>query len=146
MHPWGEPGSAVPLPKVRDNRAVTLRIDLDQDSGTAPYEQLRAQISEQVRAGVLPVGYRLPTVRALAASLGLAVNTVAKAYRVLEADGVIETRGRKGTFVAAAADAAQREAAAAARAYADRVHRLGLPEPVASGLVGDALRAVYGSD
>ncbi|WP_212910998.1 GntR family transcriptional regulator [Streptomyces sp. TS71-3] len=122
---------------------MTLRIGIDQDGGVPPYEQLRAQISEQARSGALPVGYKLPTVRGLAESLGLAANTVAKAYRVLEADGVIETRGRHGTFVAAAGGAAEREAAAAAQAYAERVRRLGLPEDAASALARDALRAVY---
>lgn len=125
---------------------MTLKIGIDTDGGTAPYEQLRAQISEQARSGALPVGYKLPTVRALAESLGLAANTVAKAYRVLEADGVIETRGRGGTFIAPAGDAAQREAAAAAQSYADRAHRLGLTEAAASSLVNDALRAVYGRE
>jgi DNA-binding transcriptional regulator YhcF (GntR family) len=71
---------------------------------------------------------------------------VAKAYRILEADGVIETRGRGGTFIAAAGDAAEREAAAAAQSYAGRVHRLGIPEPVALSLVRDALRAAYGQE
>jgi DNA-binding transcriptional regulator YhcF (GntR family) len=131
---------------VRDNRRVTLRIGIDQDSPSAPYEQLRVQISEQARSGALPVGYRLPTVRSLAQELGLAANTVAKAYRVLESDGVIETRGRSGTFVAAAGDAAQREAAAAAQSYADRARRLGLGETAALELARDALRAAYGRD
>ncbi len=105
---------------------MTLKIHIDDSA--APYEQVRAQISEQARAGVLPVGYRLPTVRGLAESLGLAANTVAKAYRALEADGVIETRGRNGTFVAAAGSAAEREASLAAQAYAEKVRRLGLAE------------------
>uniref|UniRef100_UPI000A5E3836 GntR family transcriptional regulator n=1 Tax=Streptomyces scabiei TaxID=1930 RepID=UPI000A5E3836 len=103
---------------------MTLKIRIVE--GGAPYEQVRAQISEQARSGVLPVGYRLPTVRGLAEQLGLAANTVAKAYRALETDGVIETRGRNGTFVAAAGSAAEREAAAAAGVYAERVRRLGL--------------------
>ncbi len=76
-------------------------------------------------------------------SLGLAANTVAKAYRALETDGVIETRGRNGTFVAAAGSAAEREAAAAAQAYAERVQRLGLGEADALAAVRDALRAAY---
>nr|BBJ54824.1 hypothetical protein SAVMC3_74530 [Streptomyces avermitilis] len=76
---------------VRDNHSVTLKIVIE--AGGAPYEQVRAQIAEQARSGELPVGYRLPTVRGLAESLGLAANTVAKAYRALESDGVIETRG-----------------------------------------------------
>lgn len=127
--------------RVRENRFVTLKIRM---GGSAPpYEQVRAQISEQARSGVLPVGYRLPTVRGLAESLGLAANTVAKAYRALEADGVIETRGRNGTFVAAAGSAAEREAAAAASAYAERVRRLGLGEEEALAAVRDALRAAY---
>jgi DNA-binding transcriptional regulator YhcF (GntR family) len=127
---------------MRDNRPVTLKIHVDD--GAPPYEQVRAQISEQARSGTLPVGYRLPTVRGLAESLGLAANTVAKAYRALEADGVIETRGRNGTFVAAAGPAAEREAAAAARTYADRAHRLGLAQDAALAAVRDALRAAYG--
>jgi DNA-binding transcriptional regulator YhcF (GntR family) len=126
---------------VRDNRRVTLKIRIAE--GAAPYEQVRAQISEQARSGALPVGYRLPTVRGLAESLGLAANTVAKAYRALEADGVIETRGRNGTVVAAAQDAASREAAAAAQAYAERARRLGLTEQAAVEAVRDALRAAF---
>src|SRR5437763_1154485 len=124
--------------RVRDNRPVTLKIHIDDSA--PPYEQVRAQISEQARSGELPVGYRLPTVRGLAESLGLAVNTVAKAYRALETDGVIETRGRNGTFVAAAGSAAVREAAAAAQAYVERVRRLGLDEGAALDAVRDALR------
>ncbi|MBO7935486.1 GntR family transcriptional regulator [Streptomyces antibioticus] len=121
---------------------MTLKIHIDD--GAAPYEQVRAQIAEQARSGALPVGYRLPTVRGLAESLGLAANTVAKAYRALETDGVIETRGRNGTFVAAVGPAAQREAAEAARAYAERAVRLGLSEEEAAAAVRDALRAAYG--
>ncbi|MCK8436289.1 GntR family transcriptional regulator [Streptomyces sp. D2-8] len=128
--------------RVRDNRPVTLKIDIDDSA--PPYEQVRARISEQARSGALPVGYRLPTVRGLAESLGLAANTVAKAYRALEADGVIETRGRNGTFVAAAGSAADRELASAAQAYAERARRLGLGEDAALAAVRDALRAVYG--
>ncbi|MFB6778517.1 GntR family transcriptional regulator [Streptomyces sp. NPDC056352] len=122
---------------------MTLKIALDPDSATAPYEQLRTQISELARSGALPVGYRLPTVRGFAEELGLAANTVAKAYRTLEADGVIETRGRNGTFVAAAGDAAERKAAEAAREYADQVRRLGLSRTTAASLAQDAVRAAY---
>ena len=122
---------------------MSLKITVRPDAATAPYEQLREQIADQARSGALPVGYRLPTVRGLADDLGLAANTVAKAYRALETDGVIETRGRKGTFVAAAGDAAAREAAAAASAYAQRVRRLGLDRAAAEAAVGEALRAAY---
>ncbi|RII18856.1 HTH-type transcriptional repressor YtrA [Streptomyces sp. YIM 130001] len=123
---------------------MTLKLRIDHQSGTAPYEQLRAQISGQARSGALPVGYKLPTVRGLAEELGLAANTVAKAYRALETDGVIETRGRRGTFVAAADDAAARRAAEAARTFADEARRLGLDRAAAAAAADQALRAVYG--
>ncbi|TGB11031.1 GntR family transcriptional regulator [Streptomyces sp. MZ04] len=139
------------FPRVRDNHRVTLKIEIEIGGGAGagagdapPYEQVRAQIAEQARGGVLPVGYKLPTVRGLAQELGLAANTVAKAYRALEADGVIETRGRHGTFVAAAGDAAAREASAAAQAFAERAQRLGLSEGAALDAARDALRAAYG--
>jgi DNA-binding transcriptional regulator YhcF (GntR family) len=121
---------------------VSLRIHIDESA--PPYEQVRAQISELARSGVLPVGYRLPTVRGLAEQLGLAANTVAKAYRALETDGVIETRGRNGSVIAAAGSAAEREAAGAAQAYAEKARRLGLDEKAALAAVRDALRAAYG--
>ncbi|GHF40738.1 GntR family transcriptional regulator [Streptomyces mashuensis] len=123
---------------------MALQISVDPDAPEPPYEQIRAGIAERARSGALPVGYKLPTVRGFAEELGLAANTVAKAYRALEADGVIETRGRNGTFVAAPGDTAAREAAAAARAFAERARRLGLDRDTALGAVQDALRAVYG--
>ncbi|MFI8105696.1 GntR family transcriptional regulator [Streptomyces sp. NPDC086023] len=124
------------------NVQTHVKITIDPAAAAAPYEQLRAQIADQARSGRLPVGFKLPTVRGLAEELGLAANTVAKAYRALETDGVVETRGRNGTFVAAAGDAAAREAAAAAQAYAERVTRLGLDREAALALVRDALRAL----
>ena len=75
-----------------------LRIDLA--SSEAPYEQVRRQIAEAAAAGMLAPGHKLPTVRRLATDLGIAANTVARAYRELEADGVVETHGRNGTLVA----------------------------------------------
>ncbi len=66
---------------------------IDPGSGTPPYEQLRTQIATRVASGDLAPGTKLPTVRALAASVGLAVNTVARVYRELEADGVVVTEG-----------------------------------------------------
>ncbi|WP_419993708.1 GntR family transcriptional regulator [Streptomyces boninensis] len=122
---------------------MALKIRIAADAAEAPFEQVRRQISEQALSGALPVGHKLPTVRGLAEELGLAANTVAKAYRALEADGVIETRGRHGTFVAAAGDAVSREAAAAAQAYAQRAQHLGLDRAAAQAAVEEALRAAY---
>ncbi|MGW0395614.1 GntR family transcriptional regulator [Streptomyces sp. NPDC003042] len=124
--------------------STNLKITIDGSTGSAaPYEQLRAQIADRARSGKLPAGFKLPTVRGLAEELGLAANTVAKAYRALEADGVIETRGRHGTFIAAAGEGASREAAAAAQAYAERAHRLGLTRDQALAAAAEALRARY---
>jgi DNA-binding transcriptional regulator YhcF (GntR family) len=123
---------------------MSLKIAVDHDVAAPPYEQLRGQIAEEARAGRLPVGYKLPTVRGLAEQLGLAANTVAKAYRALEADGVIETRGRHGTYIAAG-DARSREVAAAAAAYVERTRRLGLDGDAARAAVEEALRAAHGS-
>ena len=66
-----------------------------------PYEQVRTQVATMAATGVLPVGSRLPTIRQLAKDLGTASGTVARAYRELESDGVITTRGRHGSFVSA---------------------------------------------
>ena len=98
----------------------------DPGASEPPYEQLRRQIATRAASGELPAGTRLPTVRALAADLGLAVNTVAKTYRALETDGVVVTEGRRGSFVAPGVAAGQSEAVAAAAAYATVARRLGL--------------------
>jgi DNA-binding transcriptional regulator YhcF (GntR family) len=83
------------------------------------------QVIDSVRSGRLAPGARLPTVRALAGQLGLAVNTVARAYRELETAGIVETRGRSGTFVART-DPTDAAMAAAARACADAARALGV--------------------
>ncbi|WP_028636383.1 MULTISPECIES: GntR family transcriptional regulator [unclassified Nocardioides] len=101
---------------------------LDDASGVPPYEQLRVQVASRAASGELPAGTRLPTVRALAAELHLAVNTVAKAYRALETDGVITTEGRRGTFIASAHDSAAAHDAAATYAALARHQGLTLPE------------------
>jgi DNA-binding transcriptional regulator YhcF (GntR family) len=79
-----------------------MELSIDPASDEAPYEQLRTQIASRAASGDLPAGTKLATVRQLAADLGLAANTVARAYRELEADGVVETLGRRGTFVSSA--------------------------------------------
>jgi DNA-binding transcriptional regulator YhcF (GntR family) len=108
-------------------------IDLDSTSGTPPYEQIRAQVAAQVETGALQPGHRLPTVRGLADELGLATNTVARAYRELEQSGVIETRGRSGSFVTG--DQVGRRAKAAALAYLAETRALGLNATEAVALV-----------
>ena len=103
---------------------------LDASSDVAPSEQLRVQIASRVSSGDLPAGTRLPTVRALAETLHLAANTVAKAYRTLEGDGVVVTEGRRGTFVASRPATVAVQDAAASYVAAARRQGLTLPEAV----------------
>lgn len=79
-------------------------------------------------------GTRLPTVRELAADLNMAVNTVARAYRELESAGVVETRGRFGTFVARA-DPADAAMATAAHTFVAAARALGVDKADALGYV-----------
>ena len=108
-------------------------IDLDSTSSTPPFEQIRSQVADQVASGALQPGDRLPTVRRLAEDVGVATNTVARAYRELERSGVIETRGRGGSFVTG--DQVTRKAKAAAVAYLAETRALGLSAAEALALV-----------
>lgn len=119
-------------------------ITLDSTSAVPPFEQIRVQIARQVADGELVAGTRLPTVRRLAEDLGLAVNTVARAYRELEGAGVVATHGRAGTVVTAGGDAARSRLQAAAQQYADLAHDLGLDAAEALRLVGSALDQTAG--
>jgi DNA-binding transcriptional regulator YhcF (GntR family) len=103
-----------------------VRIIVDHAAAAPPFEQIRTQIAEQARAAELPVGTRLPSVRQLADDLGVAPGTVARAYKELESDRVVETRGRHGTFISAGGDVIAREGFAAAVDFATRIRRLGL--------------------
>ncbi|BBZ42829.1 GntR family transcriptional regulator [Mycobacterium parmense] len=98
---------------------------VDTKAGRPLFDQLRTQVIDGVRDGALPPGTRLPTVRDLAGQLGVAANTVARAYRELETAAIIETRGRFGTFIARY-DPTDAAMAAAAREYLDVAARLGL--------------------
>src|SRR5437899_2883364 len=78
--------------------AIVFRRDLG--SGLAPYLQLVQQVRHALRLGQLEVGDRLPTVRDVAAQLAINPNTVLKAYRQLETEGLVESRPGLGIFVA----------------------------------------------
>ncbi|HLL67195.1 MAG TPA: GntR family transcriptional regulator [Micromonosporaceae bacterium] len=114
-------------------------IDIDTDSPVPPYEQVRLGIAARARSGSLPAGTRLPAVRQLAADLGLAANTVARAYRELEQAGLVETRGRHGTVITAQASGVPPEAQRLATAYAEQTRRLGVQPEQALSLVRAAL-------
>ncbi|MDO5534357.1 MAG: GntR family transcriptional regulator [Propionibacteriaceae bacterium] len=110
---------------------------VDPGLPTPPFEQIKQQIVAARESGEFPANHRLPPVRHLALELGVAPNTVARAYRELEASGVIQTRGRAGSFITGTADSAEKAGLAAARAYVATVEGLGLT-------ASDALRLVRG--
>ncbi|MEV0133788.1 GntR family transcriptional regulator [Dactylosporangium sp. NPDC050688] len=114
-------------------------IVIDAASPVPPFEQLRAQLARQIHDRTLAVGTRLPTIRRLAADLGLAVNTVGRAYRELEEAGLIETRGAAGSYVSAAGEQARERAGRAAAEYAAVIASIGLDTDEAIRIVRAAL-------
>lgn len=97
---------------------------IDRSSTRNPYEQLIDQIFARVEEGQLLPGDQLPTVRALAMQLKVAPNTVARAYRELEHQGLLIGRGRAGTFVTD--DDSARAARAEAHSFVKRMRALGV--------------------
>lgn len=115
-------------------------LKVEATGSVPPFEQIRQAILAAANSGEAAVGTRLPPVRALAAHLGIAANTVARAYRELEQAGVVETRGRAGTIITAGGDVARQKVAAAADEFADVVFCAGLSETDAVAIVRAALR------
>jgi len=108
---------------------------LDPESSVPPYEQVRSQIAAAIESGTLRPAAQLPTVRRLAGDLGLAVNTVARAYRELELAGLVETRGRNGTFVAGPPSQTRQLGVEAAQAYFLRMRELGYDHAEAMAII-----------
>lgn len=101
-------------------------LSIDTTSTVPPFEQVRSQLARAISTGQLKPEDQLPTVRKLAADLDLAANTVARAYRELELAGVIETRGRNGTFVAGGLSPKKEAGARLAATLAQRMRDLGM--------------------
>ena len=97
-------------------------LEVDPRSAVPPYEQLRQQVIALVVGGALRPGARLPSIRQLSNDLGLAGGTVARAYRELEHDGVVASRGRHGTVVVGPPDrpSPSPDLLAAAHQYAEQ--------------------------
>ncbi|HKT02610.1 MAG TPA: GntR family transcriptional regulator [Rugosimonospora sp.] len=114
-------------------------IVIDSASPVPPFEQLRTQLARQIQDRTLAVGTRLPTIRRMAADLGLAVNTVGRAYRELEEAGLIETRGAAGSFVSAAGEKGRERARHAAAEYAAVIASVGIDTDEAIRIVQAAL-------
>jgi GntR family transcriptional regulator len=119
-----------------------LIVRVDPAGPVAPYEQIRMQVAAMVHSRTLIPGYRLPPIRQLAADLGIAAGTVARSYRELERDGLVETRGRHGTFVTEpprlGAAEVRRALVEAARAFAVTALQLGVDREDAVRIVSEA--------
>ncbi|WP_205753550.1 GntR family transcriptional regulator [Arthrobacter ruber] len=115
-------------------------LQIDPASKTPPFEQIKQAILEAANSGEAAVGTRLPPVRALAVHLGIATNTVARAYRELEQAGAVETKGRAGTIITAGGDEARRRVAEAAGDFAAVVRSTGVAEGEAVAIIRAALR------
>ncbi len=76
-----------------------MQIVVDIENPTPLFAQLIEQVKQAVQSGAKQPGDPLPSIRQLANDLNLNSKTVAKAYRLLERDSVIQTRGYRGTFV-----------------------------------------------
>ena len=122
-----------------------IEFHLDPRSGVATYLQIVQQVKEALRLGTISVGDQLPTVREVVADLAINPNTVAKAYRDLEREGLVVARQGRGTFVASTlAPAASLRHYEALRAELERwlkaADRAGLDEESVRALISATLR------
>ncbi|PPF46759.1 GntR family transcriptional regulator [Pseudoclavibacter sp. AY1F1] len=113
-------------------------LSIGGDSSRPPGKQLRDAIIDAVERGDLEPGERLPPVRTLAGTLGVAPGTVAKCYTTLEKQGVVVGRGRAGTFVTDDSRHGDVRLTAAARAFAVEARELGVSDDEAVAAVFEA--------
>ena len=117
-----------------------MDIAVQIDSPEPVYEQIVRQIRDGVSSGELAAGVPLPPVRQLATDLVLNRNTVARAYKLLEEQGVILTAGRKGTFVR---DGAAEEVTRLKTGNAERLLRQTIGALTSDGLARDEIAAIF---
>ena len=115
-----------------------IEFHLDPRSGVATYLQIVQQVKEALRLGTLDVGDQLPTVREVVSDLAINPNTVAKAYRDLEREGLVVARQGRGTFVASTLAPASLRHHDELRAALERW----LESAIAAGLDEESVRAL----
>ena len=115
-----------------------MKLHIDSDNAVPPFKQIVEQITEAVKDGKLPTGSQLPSVRDLATQLGVAANTAAKAYRLLEENQVVETKGRLGTFTKGKNELSQ-QAHLKATKFVAEIRSLGLSDKEISELVAQVI-------
>src|SRR5271156_2473923 len=81
------------------NEVLVIEFHLDSRSGVSPYPQIVQQVRQALRLGLLREGDQLPTVKEVSGRLAINPNTVLKAYRELEYEGLVAARPGVGTFV-----------------------------------------------
>src|ERR1035437_1723014 len=123
----------------------SLTFRLDPQSGLAPYRQLVDQVRHAVRSGLLRDGDQLPSVRDVVTQITINPNTVHRAYRELEHQGIAEGRAGLGTFITSRSRAGSNvtERASLEQALQDWVadaRRTGLDEETIRELIRSALR------
>jgi DNA-binding transcriptional regulator YhcF (GntR family) len=116
-----------------------IEFHLDARSGVAPYRQLIQQVRQALRLGLLHVGDQLPTVKDVVARLAINPNTVLKAYRELEYEGLIAARPGIGTFVTGTLG----DASLAAYAPLRQDLRRWLVKARQAGLDGESVQALF---
>jgi len=124
-----------------------IEFRLDQRSGVPTYLQLVQQVQQALRLGILQPGDQLPTVKEAVGKLAINPNTVLKAYRELDREGITEGRRGQGTFVSRDQPAAIPGDYAALRAallkWIDRARKAGLDDESISALVAATVHAAF---
>jgi GntR family transcriptional regulator len=124
-----------------------IRFQLDHASGVATYMQLAQQVRDALRLGLLRPGDQLPTAREVVAELAINPNTVLKAYRELEREGLVGARPGLGTFVTRTLASGDPAAQIRLRRDIDRwlasARRAGLAEEAVEALYRAAVRDQY---
>jgi GntR family transcriptional regulator len=127
-----------------------IEFHLDSRSGVAPYLQLIHQVRHALRLDLLRQGDQLPTVKDVAAGLAINPNTVLKAYRELEYQGLVAARPGRGTFVTGTLSGSSLAAYAPLRRdlrrWLDRARRAGLEEESIEALFLSTFRSASEED
>jgi GntR family transcriptional regulator len=127
-----------------------IEFHLDGRSGVSPYLQIVQQVRQALRIGLLQKGDQLPTVKEVVGQLAINPNTVLKAYRELEHEGLASARPGVGTFVTgtlgAESIAAQGPLRQALQRWIVKARRAGLDDESIEALFRDSFRSAAEED
>lgn len=130
------------MPDAAQDRDPLHVFSIDPTAETPPFRQMHDAVMRALAEGRLLPGQKLPTIRALAGHVDVAVNTAAAAYRSLEDAGVIEGRGRAGTFVSLDEDPVGAAARRIALDAAAQMRELGVSPERSREMFADAVQAL----